>query len=98
MKRISVYLAEQQIDRLNQLADDTDVTVSRHIRKAIDEYLSVRTPIITGSKPFVPFSDVAIGVTHHYENDNVKISLSSLPRITTNNIGFGNESGEEWHL
>lgn len=46
MKRKNVYLTKQQIERLNQLADATDITVSRHIRKAIDEYLGISAPII----------------------------------------------------
>lgn len=95
MKRINVYLTEQQIERLKRLADTTDVTVSRHIRKAIEEYLSLR---LLPTEPFVPLSDVAIGPMQVFSK-NVSIPLdNSMPRVKTNNIGFGNESGEEWHL
>lgn len=39
MKRINHHLTEQQIARLNALAQNTGLTVAEHVRRAIDEYL-----------------------------------------------------------
>ena len=39
MKRVNFYLTEFQLDELRYLSEWTDLTVSEHIRRAIDEYL-----------------------------------------------------------
>lgn len=39
MKRVNFYLTEFQLDELRYLSEWTDLTVSEHIRRAIDLYL-----------------------------------------------------------
>lgn len=39
MRRIQHLLTEQQVTALNQLAEDTGLKRSEHIRRAIDAYL-----------------------------------------------------------
>lgn len=39
MKRINIYLSEQQVKFLKKLAQQTDIKVAEHIRRAIDQYL-----------------------------------------------------------
>jgi predicted DNA-binding protein len=38
-KRVNLYLAEIQIKRLKGLSQKTGLSVSEHVRRAIDEYL-----------------------------------------------------------
>ena len=40
MKKISLYLPEQQINALHMLCKDSGIPVSEHIRRAISEYLN----------------------------------------------------------
>lgn len=37
--RVGFYLSELQIKRLRKLSEKTSISVSEHIRRAIDEYL-----------------------------------------------------------
>ena len=37
--RVGFYLSEIQIKKLKKLTDKTSISVSEHIRRAIDEYL-----------------------------------------------------------
>jgi len=37
--RVGFYLSEMQIRKLKKLTDKTSISVSEHIRRAIDEYL-----------------------------------------------------------
>ena len=39
MKRVNFYLARLQLEELRNLSEWTDLSVSEHIRRAIDEYL-----------------------------------------------------------
>ena len=39
MKRVNYYLTEKQLEKLQKLSKDTDLSVSEHIRRAIDLYL-----------------------------------------------------------
>ena len=39
MKRINFYLSEQQIAKLKELARAMGLSVSEHVRRAIDAYL-----------------------------------------------------------
>lgn len=43
MKRKNVHLSERQLERLTKLAKNTDIKMSEHIRRAIDEYLEKDT-------------------------------------------------------
>lgn len=40
MKLYNLYLAEKQIENLKKLSTETGLSVSEHIRRAIDEYLA----------------------------------------------------------
>jgi len=42
MKRINLYVAEQQLSALVRLARASGLSLSEHIRRAIDLYLGVR--------------------------------------------------------
>jgi predicted transcriptional regulator len=37
--RVGFYLSDMQIKKLKKLCDKTSISVSEHIRRAIDEYL-----------------------------------------------------------
>lgn len=39
LRRTQILVTEQQYQALQRLADDTGLTVSEHIRRAVDEYL-----------------------------------------------------------
>ncbi|WP_082786998.1 ribbon-helix-helix domain-containing protein [Ferrovum sp. PN-J185] len=39
MKRSNIFLPLQFLDRLRALADKTGITMSEHIRRAVEEYL-----------------------------------------------------------
>lgn len=39
MKRKQHHLTDQQIQRLDQLAQNTGLSAAEHVRRAIDEYL-----------------------------------------------------------
>lgn len=39
MKRINVYLTENQIQALRELSDKTGLSVAEHIRRALDAYI-----------------------------------------------------------
>ena len=39
MKRVNYYLSENQLDKLKKLSNKTGLSVSEHIRRAIDLYL-----------------------------------------------------------
>lgn len=39
MKKTDLYLTEQQLALLKELSANTGLTVSEHIRRAVDEYL-----------------------------------------------------------
>ncbi len=39
MKRIDLYISDTQNVELRQLAKETDVKLSEHVRRAIDDYL-----------------------------------------------------------
>lgn len=39
MKRVNFYLTEQQIAKLKELFKSTGLSISEHIRRAIDEYV-----------------------------------------------------------
>jgi len=39
MKRVNYYLTEMQLKKLKEISDDTGLSVSEHIRRAIDFYM-----------------------------------------------------------
>jgi len=39
MKRTNFYLANKQIDNLKSFSQETDLSVSEHVRRAVDLYL-----------------------------------------------------------
>lgn len=58
MKTVTVYLAEQQIEKLDNLAEQTGIQKSEHIRRAVDQYLNLQpgqkekvSPTITLARP-----------------------------------------------
>ena len=42
MKRVNIYISEQQYQQLKQLAEETGLKSSEHVRRAIDEYFAKR--------------------------------------------------------
>ncbi len=40
MKKMNLYLPEQQIEALQALSKKTGISVSEHIRRAVSEYLA----------------------------------------------------------
>lgn len=72
MKKINTYLADRQIDGLDELATKTGIKSSEHIRRAIDVYLAEQAHLLK---------------TEHYSlgNPNAKPKSEGNDNATTEN-------------
>ena len=43
MKRVNIYLADQQFQHLKKIAEETDIKFAEHNRRALDKYIEKRT-------------------------------------------------------
>jgi metal-responsive CopG/Arc/MetJ family transcriptional regulator len=70
MKKINTYLADRQIDGLDELATKTGIKSSEHIRRAIDAYLAEQAGLLK---------------TEHYSLGNPKPKSEGNDNGTTEN-------------